>query len=98
MPIMARRTMAMLAIVAMVFVMLLALTPRAMTQTKAQQKYYALALSSGPELQLSKRVHGPKSEQDAGRRLVCAYVLDVGVAMIGAQCAPDDRHAAVAQR
>ena len=98
MPTMTRRTLAMLAIVTMVFVVALALYPTAMKQTAAKQQVYALALSSGPELTLSKRAHEPNSKQDTGWRMVCEYVLDVGVAQIGTRCAPDRRHATIAQR
>ena len=98
MPNMAKRTVAALTIAAMVFAISLALTPSALTRTAAQQQYYALALSSGPGLQLSNQVFGTKSERDSERRLVCKYVIDVGVAKIGTRCTADRRHAAVAQR
>ncbi len=94
----ARCTQAVLAACAIVFTLSAALNAHSMVHSAVQPPHYALALSSGPELQLSERGNNLSPSMGAGRRLVCSTVLDVFVAKIGTHCAADRRHAAVTQR
>ncbi len=59
-------------------------------------KFYALAVSSGPGLELSVRGARESSRRVLGQHLVCETIVDVFVAKIGRRCAAERDHAAAA--